>query len=289
MEPPRTPRTKRKREEPDTVRRTRFFNVYDEFFPDVSLTKICQNPEIDIAPSTGRNWLRQREELGDTAYRKIRKLSQSLGRPRQLGEHTLDRLLERENPAHNLGYQKQVETLDLPVSAYTLRRNLSKRKSAKRYKKPRTKAISPTNKKLRVQYGRDHENKSVRKFWQYVFFTDEKHFRSRELSTRQEYELRQLGSEQRLEALQEENEAGLDVVLHVAAGISYHGRGDLIFYKDPVEPELVRAYNKARPRKSKVETAEDYDLKVKAWEEDNPSKERFEPKGNSITQVFYAK
>jgi hypothetical protein len=81
-------------------------------------------------------------------------------------------------------------------------------------------------------------------------------------------------------------ESGLDVTLHVAAGVSYYYKGPLIFYKDPKEPsEKVRKPQK--PRKSKYEDDATYESRLKVFYDTQP-KEDTTPKGNCMTQVFYA-
>jgi hypothetical protein len=68
----------------------------------------------------------------------------------------------------------------------------------------------------RILYGQEHWKMSIRKFQQYILFTDEKHFFAKDLSNQVEYELRQPSSEKRLRDLEENKEDGLNVVVHVA-------------------------------------------------------------------------
>ena len=72
------------------------------------------------------------------------------------------------------------------------------RKGARRYKKPRIKAMSQKNRVERVQYGRLHQNETITGFWKYIYFTDEAHFNSRDLASKDEYMLRHPDSEERL-------------------------------------------------------------------------------------------
>ena len=37
------------------------------------------------------------------------------------------------------------------------------------------KKISAINKDLQVKYGREHQDKSIEDFWQFIYFTDEAH------------------------------------------------------------------------------------------------------------------
>jgi hypothetical protein len=81
-------------------------------------------------------------------------------------------------------------------------------------------------------------------------------------------------------------ETGLDVTLHATAGVCYNHKGPLIFYKDPQEPsEKHRKPNP--PRKSKYETQDQFQARLKVWQDTLP-KENPTPKGNCMTQAFYA-
>ena len=59
----------------------------------------------------------------------------------------------QKNQAYGEDYQSQVLHHDLPISAYTLRRNMTHRMHARRFKKAKIKAISKKNKTARVQFG----------------------------------------------------------------------------------------------------------------------------------------
>lgn len=284
---PLTPPPRVLQSAPDTTRRTRFFHIYDTLFPRVSLRQICKKPEINIAPSTGRKWLHQREELGDAAYRRTRRRSTRLGRPSIIREEILDELLDENDPAHNAHYNTQVKIKQLPVNGDTLQANMSKRRGARRFKKSTTKGISRQNKKERISYGQEFENRTINNFWRYILFTDEKHFRSRDLSNKAEYELRQPSSAKRLQSIREEKKDVLDVVVHAAGSVSYDSKGDLIFYSDPKEPELARRHNRSYPRKSGVETQDEFSSKIQAHKEDIASEPEQQIKGNSMTQIFY--
>jgi hypothetical protein len=121
MKPKILPRKAKKREEPDTIRRTRFFDAYNVDFLAVSLTKICERDDIDIAPSTGRLWLRQRNIKGDLAYRRQRpQYKKKLGPHFKLSDQVLDELLDVNDPAHALRYDQQVGKKHLKVSPATL-------------------------------------------------------------------------------------------------------------------------------------------------------------------------
>ena len=251
-----------KKQEFDTPTKNRFYNAFDNRQKGESLTKICKQPDINISHQVGSYWLKQREQLGSLSKRRTRKLSSRLGRPNAIENSKLKSLLDPSNPSHNLSYAAQVEAENLNIKPKTLQRNFTKRFNAKRMKKPRSKAIRSPNKNQRIQYGENHKNKQITRFWQWVYFTDEVHFNSAELSISKEYELRQLGSgaqSERLERIQEESESLLKVVLHVAGGISYNHKGPLQFYKDPSEPSELKVARRTKPRKSKYETQEHFE------------------------------
>jgi hypothetical protein len=137
---------------------------------------------------------------------------------------------------------------------------------------------------LRVDYGTDHDKKTLTGFWQYVWFTDEVHLQSAKLQNKAEYELRYPGQERHLK---ETKSSGLDVIVHCAAGISYNHKERLIFYKDPKEP-TEKAYRPRKPRKTMYQSEEQYQKQVKAWEAAQLAAEVI-PKRNAISQDFYAR
>jgi hypothetical protein len=280
---PLTPQSKAKRHEYDTTRRVHFFDVYDKKLPSTSLTSICRRPDINIPPATARRWLTQRDILGSPALRRTRRTSQKLGRDFIISESTLDRLIDQSDPIHEKSYPEQVE--ELSCAPRTLQANLSSRRNARRYQKIQTKEISESNKVLRVRYGIRHEKKTLTGHWQYVYFTDEVHFNSADLQNKVQYELRQPG-QKRSERIQEVKSSGLNLTIHVAAGVSYNYKGPLIFYKDPAEPG-PKPYKPRQPRKSSVQTAEEYQQQVQAWKASQPPKADVTPKGNAMSQIFY--
>jgi hypothetical protein len=208
------------RTELDIIRRTRFYNAYDTRPLDVSFAELCRREDINIKPPTGRYLLSQREKLGDIAYRRTRKLAHRLGRLPAIPEKTLDELLDVNDPAHALYYEDQVKAKHLRVKPYTLQQAMTKRRGARRFKKPYTKAISKDNKLKRQLYRRAHRNKTILGFWRWVVFTNEKHFNSRDLLNKAEYKLRQPGAAIRLERLHENTDDGLNITLHVAGCVN---------------------------------------------------------------------
>ena len=138
-----------------------------------------------------------------------------------------------------------------------------------------------------MQYGQLHENDTLTGFWQDVWFTDEVHLLSATLQNKPEYELRFPGQEQRKEHLREVKSSGLKVTVHIAAGVSYNHKGPLIFYKDPKEP-TEKAYKPRKPRKTMYQTESEYQAQIQKWEQNQPEGEVI-PKGNAMSQEFYAK
>jgi len=187
---PHTPPKKIKQREFDTIKRMKFFDAFDHKKKDDSLRQICKRPDINIGPSTGRKWLKQREEYGSLALRRTRKLSSNLGRPFSVSASVLNDLIRDNNPLNTKPYETQVQQLDLPVTAHTLQQNFRKRKGARRFKKLKSRAISKENKVKRVKYGQEHRGKTITSFWQYVWFTDELYLNSQELAEDAEYSLR---------------------------------------------------------------------------------------------------
>jgi hypothetical protein len=194
----------------------------------------------------------------------------------------LERLTNQSDPIHEKHYSEQAKELPKQPSERTLRRHCAQI-GAYRFKKPFITEISNPNKQKRVQYGREHEKETLTGYWEWIWFTDEAHFQSIKLQNTAEYELRIPGQEREYKVLKE---SGLDITLHIAAGVSYNHKGPLIFYKDPQEPsEKVRKPHP--PQKSKYETQEQYQSRRKVFEDTLP-KEDTVPKGNCMTQVFYA-
>jgi hypothetical protein len=282
------------RKEYTTPRRSRFFLAYDKAIPATSFASICRRAEIDIPPSTGRRWIKERETIGSPAIRRTRRLSSKLGQPRRISSPILSSLLDPKNPLHSCSYAEQAQQLPIEhsVQSKTLQQNLSKRLNARKYKRPRTPGIRLANKPIRVRFGNLHKGKSLDRYWRWIYFTDEVHMNSKELSDRPIYELRTAGSQTRFENMQETEMSDLNVTLHISAGISYFGKGHFKFYSDPVEPALKRIYKPSKPRQSSVETFEQYQEAVRAFEAaKNEAKidTSMRIKGNSMTQLFYTK
>jgi hypothetical protein len=179
----------------------------------------------------------------------------------------------------------KLKNLNLPCAPRTLQANLSSRRGARHYQKIWSKEISKASKAQHVLYGERHKKETLTGFWQYVYFTDEVHFNSAEHQNKAQYKLRQPGQE-RSKRIQEFKTSGLNVTVHVAAGISYNYKGPLIFYKDPKEPGR-QPYKPRQPRKSLVQTNAEYQQQVQAWKADQALSVEVTPKGNAMSQAFY--
>ena len=128
-----------------------------------------------------------------------------------------------------------MEYHNLHVQPRTLQRRLRQTtNNAQRYKQAYIqKVISKKNRALRVQYGQEHQDKTIDGFWQFVFFSDEAHIDPS--STAQSYILREQGTRYDTENIQERGEK-TGVELHIAAWVTWHSKAErLEFYNDENE------------------------------------------------------
>jgi len=163
MDPPSTP-TKPKRHEYDTPRRARFFHTYFSRRKGTSLGSICRRKGIEIPVSTARSWIAKYEKEGSPSIRRTRRHSNRLGRKPALDVKQLEPILDPSHPSHQLQYKQMTQKEGFNVAPKTLQRSFKRYFNAQRYKKPYSKAISPKNKTLRIQYGKEHKDKTIRGF-----------------------------------------------------------------------------------------------------------------------------
>ncbi len=279
---PSTPKKRAKRREYNTPKRVQFFYAFDHKENSEGVGTVAHLPEINIPTSTARLWLKQREKLGSEALKSQRRSSSILGRPPKVSESDLCHITDQNDPIHEKGWETQAKSLLKQPAPRTLQR-YANQAGAKRFKKPYQTKISKKNQSLRSIYGQKHENKTITRFWSQIWFTDEAHFQSIKLSQAPEYELRFPGQKR---AINEVSSAGLDVTIHVAAGISYNHKGALIFYRDPAEPS-EKPQKPRKPKQLKYEIDSVFQARVKVYE-DLQAKEAITPKGNCMTQAFYA-
>jgi hypothetical protein len=197
--------------------------------------------------------------------------------------------MDPESDIHNQHYIVQGQWLG--VSHFTVRRAVKRwYPTARRYKKAQTKHLSATNKRERIAYGFRHRKRTLRDFWRWIYFTDEAHFNSEELSTKPQWELREAGAQGRLENLNERVKPPFNLTVHIAAGCSYDSKGPLIFYNDPADPTAPKPYRPRAPRRSSVETAEQHHAAVQTFKtEPNGPEIELKPKGNAMSMRFYTK
>jgi hypothetical protein len=189
--PRKNKKPKTDRREGDTIKRARFFSLWDNRDTDVSIRDITHRPDLNISTRTGWNWLDQRNKIGSPlALRRQRKFHQKkLGPHNRVPEEKLRELLNRNEPDHYADYATIIEHRDLPIKPKTLQQNLATRLGAYRLRRPKSSDISDKNKKEREDYSRQN-NGSVNERWAYVYFTDEVHFNSVDLGYQRAFEIR---------------------------------------------------------------------------------------------------
>ena len=190
MSPPHTP-PRPTRCEADTTKRARFFHALQNKKDGQSFNEICRQKGIEIPPSTGRDWKRQFEQQGEKAIRRTRRQSTRLGQPPKVSEAELTAVFDPQHPLHTAPYK----SFEFDLGSRQLHKRYA-RLNARRFKRATSSALSAKNKRARIDYGRCHRResgKNLTSFWQYVYFTDEAHFNSKELANAQGYKLHRFG------------------------------------------------------------------------------------------------
>jgi hypothetical protein len=286
MSPPHTP-TKPKRHEYSTPERTRFIYTWQNRKDSQSLPDIIRNSRLSISRPTARKWIQEYQSLGSPALRRKRRDSTKIGRPKKTSVQQLEAILSPSHQSHNLNYAQMVEEEGFNCHPKTLERAFRAIK-AKHFKKKRSAKISEKNKTERVEYGRIHKTKPIRSYWKYIYYTDEAHFNTKDLSNKREYDLHKEGDDRAFDFIEETDTQIQDFTVHVAAGISYNGKGAFQFYNDPKDKPLIREYKATGPRKTKDETAKEYAQRLSQWRAYQPAHEpEIKQSGNSMTQAFY--
>lgn len=73
--------------------------------------------------------------------------------------------------------ERQVRHHEIPVHPRTIQRNAPKyTKNAQMYKQRPVKQVSDPNAEKRLDYGHDHKDNTVENYWQFVTWTDKKHW-----------------------------------------------------------------------------------------------------------------
>lgn len=269
----------------DTIKKTRFFQAYDDRKPGETKRSICQ--AIGTTSPTARRWLQEREQLGSKAYRRTRKLSNRLGRKVSVPNETIKQLVSpSKNPVRHQPYEVQLEHHKIPLKKRQLQKRLKDiTNGGQMYKQAYVaKVISAVNKGKRIKYGEEHRYESVDTFWQYIFFTDEAHFDP--TAQKQGTILRERGTRYDAENIQERKELK-GVRVHAAGWVNWWGKCDkLEFYHDE-EDRLERPPRPPKPRSRKYESKEEFEARIKEWEALLPHEVEIKPKGNSMTQKYY--
>ena len=154
------------------------------------------------------------------------------------------------------------------------------------FKRPKVKKISVKNKKLRVEYEHRHESETILSFWQYVTFTDEAHVDPGQIH--RTCILREEGTRLNPDNMQEMPDTQ-GIKLHMAASISWHKKGPLIFYNDEQDPPPMQPAVKStsKPRRSKYVPEDVYQQRVQEWKSQKPHPPEVKAKGNSMTNKYY--
>ena len=109
--------------EADTVKKSRFFNAYDERISHDSLRSISS--DFGITHPCARKWLQQRDELGSPAYRSTRKRSKILGRQSRVSKEQCQMLVSpSRNPVRDQLYEAQIKHHGLQIKTRQLQRRL---------------------------------------------------------------------------------------------------------------------------------------------------------------------
>lgn len=286
----RTPDRPTDRPQYDTIKRTKFFHDYDRDWPSKDLPTI--SAANGITDRTGRNWLRQRRELGSPAYRTMRQRSKVLGRRSRVSKETCQMLVSpTRNPVRDQLLEAQIEHHHINVGRRQLtRRLLAETDGGRRYKQAYVqKEISEKNIRNRVTYGKTHVNKTIEDFWQWIIFTDEFHIDPTSMGA--SYILRERGQRTDEENIQQRPPKQGNQ-LHVAGWVSWNEKCEkLIFYHDEHEQEqhIEQPLRDPKPRRRPTtESEEEYKQRVLEWEASKPHPVEVKPKGNSMTQIYYA-
>ena len=267
-----------------TRHRIRFFDAWDTRAPSISLRQFCQDRDPDFG--TASRWLCQRNTFGSPAYRHTRKLSNKLGRPPIVSKEQCQMLVSpSRNPVRDQAYEAQIEFHKLGCKKRSLQARLKAcTKGGQRYKQAYVKKeISRQNKRKRVNYGEEHQYKTIHSFWQYIFFSDEAHLDPS--SQAQGYILREQGTRIDAENIQERGEK-TGVKLHVFAWVNWWGKSKLYFYHDE-EEHIERPPRPPKPRTRKYETNDEFQARLREWEASLPREQVVKPKGNAMTQKYY--
>lgn len=164
------------------------------------------------------------------------------------------------NPVRDQPYTVQLKHFHVNAHKRTLQRAIAVRKPrAERYKKTKVRSISQKNERLRMIYGKSHEDHTIENFWLYVHFTNEAHFDPDQ--TFQERVFREENT--RYESVNMQTMPEMKgVKLHIAASISWHHKGDLQFYNDEHDMPDIQIKKSRKSRRRKTDTDDAYHERI---------------------------
>jgi CENP-B N-terminal DNA-binding domain len=280
-----TPDNQIKRSEHNTVKKARFFNVFDSRDTNESVASISR--DCGIPRSTARDWLADRASHGALANRRKRKRSIKVGRPFKISKEQCTTLLDpKSNPVRDQPLEVQIEHHQLEVHPDTLNRALQREtNNAKLYKQAYLqKKISQKNRRERVQYGQEHQLKTIDTWWQWIVFTDEFHI---DMGSRPQGRiLRERGTRYHPNNIQERGSKTGNVI-HCFAWVSYWDKAPKIYFYHDQEERIQRPPRPRKPRHTKYQSDQEYAIELKKWEALLPKPEEVVPKGNAMTEKYY--
>jgi hypothetical protein len=117
----------------DTVKKTRFYDAYDERFPRESLRSISRSE--NVPKSSARKLLQQRKLLVSLAYRRTRLQSQNLRPHETVSKDTYRMLVSTSNLVRDQPYEVQIESHNLSIKKRALQTGLKRYiKGGRRFK-----------------------------------------------------------------------------------------------------------------------------------------------------------
>lgn len=271
----------------NTIKKTRFYDAYDEHHEHKSMRAICAGEKI--TEGCGRKWIRQRQELGSAAYRHSRGRSTKLGRPSKVTKSMCKMLVDpTQNPIRNQPYDAQIAYHRIPVKRRQLQRKLKEHTNGgQKYKMAFVKKeISDKNKAERVEYGYEHRDKSVEDYWSYIFFSDEAHVDPTSLCAGEI--LRERGTRYNDENIQERGEKK-GVRFHIAAWVTWFEKAEKLEFYHNEDDYITTLPMPPKPRRRPTTESEDeYQARLCDWEAQRPHKAEVKAGGNAMTQKYYA-
>jgi len=168
----------------------------------------------------------------------------------------------RRNPVRFHPLEAQLEYHKIPVGRRQATRKLAEHTNGGRIYKAAfvKKKISDKNKAERVTYGREHKDKSIEDFWQFVVFTDEAHVDPTSLCAPQV--LREAGHRYDDENIVERGDKK-GVRFHIAGWINWFEKAEkLEFYHDEEDEEIQPPMPRKPRRRPTTETEEEYQVRV---------------------------